>query len=82
MTTEINQKEWRVLEALVYEDSYSWKKSDNFFIEWYSNSSKIRHKDMMMESFSVVTVKVDFGHEINQHQKRTLQFSDYQDFNA
>ena len=54
------------LETLVYEGSYSWKKSDNFFIEWFSKSSKVRHKEMMMESIPVVTVKIEFGHEINQ----------------
>ena len=67
MTTEINQKNWRFLEALVYEDSFSSKKSEKFFIEWFAKSSKIRQKDMVMESMPIVTVKVEFGHEINQY---------------
>ena len=66
MTTEINQNEWRFLEALVYEDSFSSKKSEKFFIEGFAKSSKIRPKDMMMESMPVVTVNVEFAHEIYQ----------------
>ena len=66
MTTEIDQNERPFLKTLVYEDSFSSKKSEMFFIEWFAKSSKIRHKDMMMESMHVVTVNVEFAHEIYQ----------------
>ena len=66
MTTENNQNERHFLETLVYEDSFSSKKSEKFFIEWFAKCSKIRHKDMMMESMPVVTLNVEFAHEIYQ----------------
>ena len=53
-----------------------------FFIEWFAKISKSWHKDMVIESKPIVTDKIEFGNEIYQHQKRTLQNSDYQDFNA